>query len=100
MKFTPSWRRRQRLGVSSGVIESGRKPSSTRTMFSVALPAVPGAVAVNTAAKLAAVIKAARARVDGARCIGFLLWLIAFLVALLTPRRRRLLATPAIGGDA
>src|SRR5262249_8507853 len=42
MKFTPSWRNRQILGVSSGVIESGRNPSSTRTRLSTALPAAAG----------------------------------------------------------
>ena len=38
-KLTPSWRRRQRLGVSSAAIESGRSPSSTITTLSVAFPA-------------------------------------------------------------
>ncbi len=47
-KFTPSWRSRHRLGVSSAVIESGRSPSSTITTLSVAFPA-DATVAIATA---------------------------------------------------
>jgi hypothetical protein len=39
VKLTPSWRSRHRFGVSSGVMASGRRPSSTSTMLSVARPA-------------------------------------------------------------
>src|SRR5262245_14388848 len=60
-KLTPSWRNRHRLGVSSGVIESGRKPSSTRTMLSVARPAAVASptptMAPSTAAASAAIIR-------------------------------------------
>src|SRR5579871_3357172 len=42
MKLTPCSRNRQRLGVSSAVIESGRRPSMTITMFSAAVPAAAG----------------------------------------------------------
>ena len=37
-KSTPSWRSRHRFGVSSAVMASGRSPSSTSTMLSVARP--------------------------------------------------------------
>src|SRR5712691_1947104 len=44
-KLTPSPRSRHRLGVSSGVIASGRSPSRTRTRLSVAPPALAGCAA-------------------------------------------------------
>src|SRR5277367_2388866 len=44
-KLTPSLRSFARLGVSVGLIESGRRPSSTNTRLMLAVPAAPALTA-------------------------------------------------------
>src|SRR5262245_34694368 len=78
----PSCRNRQRFGVSSGVIASGRSPSSTRTKLSVARPAAAGLAA--PASRASARISLAHPMTASATGIGFMAGLPDFPLPRLT----------------
>src|SRR5215813_6063808 len=64
VKLTPSWRSRHRFGVSSGVMKSGRRPSSTTTMLRLARPAPLAGSVIDVTAAVATT--AARRRIRSA----------------------------------